>query len=221
MKIGIYNIFTSFWFFLMFSSGGILTYFSLDKNIFTGDLIFIAKFFIGLVVLITIGIFFYFVYKFRILIVSEDKIVTLYPFRLKKIKVDLNTIKKIKLENFFAFKATVYRRIEITDSNGTLEINDLEFENFEILTSKLKVDLNKKNKIDFEQAKSNLSNITFNVYILSIFLAFLVLKTIWNSELNIMKIAFIISLGVLLYATLKRKIKYKRIIKTAYNNGLH
>ena len=44
MKIGIYNIFTSFWFFLMFSSGGILTYFSLDKNIFTGDLIFIAKF---------------------------------------------------------------------------------------------------------------------------------------------------------------------------------
>ncbi len=216
MKIGINNIFTSFWFFAMFLCGGALTYFALDKKIFTRDLIFVGKFFVGLIVLITIGLFFYFIYKFRILIVANNKIVSLYPFWFKMEKIDLNKIKKLKLENFFAFKGTVYRRIKITDPNGTLEINDLEFENFERLTSELKVDQNIKKKNDFEQANSNFSNINFYVYILLGFLIFLVFNTIWNSGFHSIIIAFFICVGVLLYASIKRKIKYKRIIK----NGL-
>jgi hypothetical protein len=78
----------------------------------------------------------------------------------------LTKIKKLKLENFFAFKGTVYRKIEVTDFIGTMEIIDLEFENFEKLTSVLKLNQNKKRKIDLEQAKSNLSNVNFNVYLL-------------------------------------------------------
>ena len=217
MKIGINNIFTSFWFFTMFLCGGTLTYFSLDKKIFTGDLIFVGKFFVGLIVLITISLFFYFIYKFRIIIVANKNIVSFYPFLKKKKKIDLNDIKKLKLENFFAFRGTVYRRIKITDSKGTLEINDLEFENFERLTSELKVDLNKRKKIDFEQANSNFSNINFNVYILLGLLIFLVFNTIWNSGFHLIIFSFFICVGILLYASIKRKIKYKRIIKTAYN----
>lgn len=216
MKIGINNIFTSLWFLVMFLCGGTLTYFALDKKIFTGDLIFIGKFFVGLIVLITIGLFFYFIYKFRILIVANNKIISLYPFWFKKEKIDLNKIKKLKLENFFAFKGTVYRRIKINDSNGMLEISDLEFENFERLISELKVDQSKKKKIDFEQANSNLSNINFNVYILLAFLIFLVFNTIWNSEFHFIIISFFFCIVVLLYASIKRKIKYNRIIK----NGL-
>ncbi len=93
----------------MFLCGGTLTYFAFDKKLFTGDLIFIGKFFIGLIVLITIGLCIYVIFKFRIIIVANNKIVSLYPFWFKKKKVDLNKIKKLKLENFFAFKGTVYR----------------------------------------------------------------------------------------------------------------
>lgn len=214
MKIGINNIFTTFGFFGMFSCGGTLSYFAFYQEIFKSDLMFVAKFFVGLVLLITIGLLLYFVYKFRILIVAEDKIVLLYPFRFKKVKIDLNVIKKIKLDNFYAFKGTVYRRVEITDAKVTIEINDLEFENFERLIPTLKVDPEIKNKMDFEQAKSNLPNINFNVFILSIFLVFLVFNTIWNSGFNIISMAIFISVGFLLYASVKRKIKYKRILKS-------
>src|SRR5690554_3472978 len=215
MKFGINNIFTSFWFFVMFLCGGTLTYFAFDKKLFTGDLIFIGKFFIGLIVLITIGLYIYVIFKFRIIIVANNKIVSLYPFWFKKKKVDLNKIKKLKLENFFAFKGTVYRRIKITDSNGTVEITDLEFENFERLTSELKVDLNKKKKIDFELANSNFSNVNFNVYLLLGLLLFLIYNVIWVSGYHILIFAFGICVGILLYVSIKRRIKYKRIIKNS------
>ncbi|WP_417291078.1 hypothetical protein [Corallibacter sp.] len=216
MKIGINNIFTSFWFLEMMLCGGALTYFAFDKNLFTSDLIFIAKFFIGLLVLITIGILFYFLYKFRILIIDSEKIISIHPFWFKKQRIDLTKIKKLKLENFFAFKGTAYRKIKITDFSGTIEITDLEFENFEKLTSELNFDRNKKEEIDLEQAKSNLSNLKFNVYTLSGLLIFLVFITIWNSGFHPVILAFFICTGILLYASIKRKTGYKRIIK----NGL-
>jgi len=216
MKIGINNIFTSFWFFIMFLCGGTLTYISFDRNLFTIDLIFIAKFFVGLIVLMTIGILFYILYKFRIIIIDNNKIVSINPFWLKKEQIDLTKIKKLKLENFFAFRGTVYRRIEITDIYGKLEINDLEFENFEKLTSEINFDRNKKKEIDLKQAKSNLSSLNFNVYFLSGLLIFLVFNTIWNSGFHPIILVFFICIGILLYASVKRKIEYKRIIK----NGL-
>ncbi len=219
MKIGINNIFTSFWFFIMFLCGGTLTYISFDRNLFTSDLTFIAKFFVGLIVLITIGILFYFLYKFRVLIIDNEKIISIHPFWFKKQRIDLKKIKKLKLDNFFAFKGTVYRKLTITDSNGMLEINDLEFENFEKLTSELKVDKNKKTEIDLAQAKSNYSNMNFNVIIISGLLIFLVLNGIWNSGFHLIIIIFFICIGLLLYASVKRRIEYKRIKKTAYNNG--
>lgn len=220
MKIGINNIFTTFWFFLMFLCGGTLTYFAFDKKIFTGDLIFVGKFFVGLIVLVTIGLIIYVIFKFRIIIVANNKIVSYYPFLFKKKKVDLKTIKKLKLENFFAFKGTVYKKIKITDSNGTLEITDLEFENFERLTSEIKVDVNKKKIIDFKQANSNFSSTNFNVYLLLGILIFLIYNAIWVSGYHIIIFAFGICVGILLYVSIKRKIKYKRIIKNSLQQRL-
>lgn len=216
MKIGINNIFTTFWFFIMFLCGGTLTYMSFEGNLFTSDLIFIAKFFVGLIVLITFGILFYFLYKFRIIIIDDNKIVSINPFWFKKEQIDLTKIKKIKLRNFFTFRGTVYRRIEITDINGKLEISDLEFENFEKLTSEINFDRKIKKEVDLKQAKSNLSSLNFNIYILTGLLMFLVANTIWNSGFHPIILAFFICIGILLYATLKRKIKYKQII----NNNL-
>jgi len=75
----------------MILCGGTLTYLAFDKNLFTGDLIFIGKFFVGLFILITIGILFYFLYKFRILIIDNNKIISVHPFWLKKEKVALHS----------------------------------------------------------------------------------------------------------------------------------
>ncbi len=203
----------------MFLSGGTLTYLSIDKNLFTSDLIFIAKFFVGLLVLITNGLLFYFLYKFRILIIDNNKIISFYPFWLKKEKIDLNKIKNLKLENFYAFKGTVYRKIKISDLNGTLEINDLEFENFENLTSKLIINQNRKKEIDLKQAKSNLSNLNFSVYLLSGFLIFIIFNILKNNNFHPLLLTFILCNGILLYGSVKRKMEYNRIIKTAHNSG--
>jgi hypothetical protein len=217
MKIGINNIFTSFWFLIMLLCSGTLTFLSFNRNIFTGDLFIIFKIIMGFMILLFIGIFFYSLYKFRILIIDDNSIASIYPFLLKKEKIDLTKIKKLKLENFFAFKGTVYRKIKITTFSGTMEITDLEFENFEKLTSELKLNQNKKREIDLEQAKSNLSDVNFNVYLLSGLLMFLIFNTIWNSGFHLIILAFFICNGILLYASIKRKLEYKRIIKTVHN----
>uniref|UniRef100_UPI004048BD8B hypothetical protein n=1 Tax=Mariniflexile sp. TaxID=1979402 RepID=UPI004048BD8B len=217
MKIGINNIFTSFWFLIMLLCSGTLTFLSFNGNIFTGDLFIILKIIMGLMILLFIGVFFYSLYKFRILIIDNNSILSIYPFLLKKEKIDLTKIKKLKLENFFAFKGTVYRKIKITTFSGTMEITDLEFENFEKLTSDLKLNRNKKREIDLEQAKSNLSDVNFNVYLLSGLLMFLIYNTIWNSGFHLIILALFICNGILLYASIKRKLEYKRIIKTVHN----
>ena len=217
MKIGINNIFTSFGFLVMLLCSGTLTFLSFNRNVFAGDLFIVGKIIMGIMILLFIGIFFYSLYKFRILVINNNSIVSIYPFLLKKEKIDLAKIKKLKSENFFAFKGTVYRKIMVTDFNGTMEISDLEFENFEKLTSELKLNQNKKREIDLKQAKSNLSNVNFNVYLLSGLLIFLIINTIWNSGFHIIILAFFICNGILLYASVKRKLEYKRIIKTVHN----
>lgn len=190
-----------------------MAYFSLSDNLFTTDLIFIAKFFVGLIVVITIGLLFYFFYKFRVLIIANHKIISFYPFRLRKEKIELDKITNLKFENFFAFKGTVYRRIKISDKFRTIEIDDLEFENFEKLVLELNIDFNKKSKIDFKQAKSNLSSTTFNVYLFFGFLLFLIFNTIWNSGLHPFIIAVFVVVVILLVASVKRLMKYKKILK--------
>ena len=108
MKIGINNIFTSFWFFLMLVCGGTLTYFSFDRNLFTGDLVFIAKFFVGLIILITIGILFYFLYKFRILIIDKNKIISNWLAEIRqnfyKIKRILRRISRFRVKIWWRFR---------------------------------------------------------------------------------------------------------------------
>jgi hypothetical protein len=211
MKIGFINIFTTFWFFIMLLCSGTLIFLSFNDNVFTSDLFIVGKIILAFMILLFTGIFFYALYKFRIVIISHNSIVSIYPFLLKKEKIDLTKIKKLKMENFFAFKGTVYRKITLTDFSGTMEITDLEFENFEKLTSELKLNQIKKRAIDLKQAKSNRSNVNFTIYLLSGLLIFLIFNTIWNSGFHVIILASFVCNGILLYASIKRKLVYKRI----------
>lgn len=216
MKIGINNIFTSSWFILMLLSSGTLTFFSLDKNVFTSDLFFVGKFIMGFMIALFIGFLFYSLYKFRILFIYNSRIISITPFLLKIQKVDLRNVKRIKWSVFYSFKSILYREVKITSSSGTISFSDLEFENFDSLTDQFTNTNNKSNKkeIDLEQAKCNLSSINFNIYLLFGFLLFMIFNTFLNSGLKTFIVASYFFIGLFLYASIKRKIKYKRIIKS-------
>ena len=202
----------------MIFCGGALGYFAIKNNAFSSDLIFIGKFFIGLIILFSTGILFYLLYKFRLLVIYNKSIISIYPFLLKKEKIDLNSLEKHKYENFIGFNVTTYRRVILTDPNTNISFTDMEFENFETLTNGILNSKNKRNKVDLKQAASNISNMNFNVYLLSGMFIFMIWIVIWNSRFHPVILTFFGCNGILLYSCIKRKLKYKKIIKTVHNN---
>lgn len=212
MKIGINNIFTSFWFFTMFLCGGALTYMAIDRNIITSDLILIGKVVIAFIIFVSIGIFVYFFYKFRILIINHHRLLSIHPFLFKKEQIELANIKKVKLENWISQNGITYRQVSLKDTTTQITFTDREFENFDTLIHTISITENQKQEVDFNQAKSNISNVNFNIFSLSGFLMFLIFNT-WNSGFHSIMLAFMISNGLLLFASVKRKLKYSRIIK--------
>lgn len=219
MKIGINNIYTSFTYFVILISSGTLTYMSLDRNVFNSDLFFVGKIIMGVMILIFIAAFFYLLYKFRILIINTNNIVFIYPFLLKKSKIDLANIRRIKLKKWPGQNGTIYRQVSFTASDSKFSFTDKEFENFETLTDELPNIKDKRVKIDFEQATSNLSNVNFNIYLLSGLLLFLIFNAIWNNGLHLIFLSFFVCAGILLAASVNRKLKYKRVIKTGHNKN--
>ncbi|MDP2160563.1 MAG: hypothetical protein Q8K02_08790 [Flavobacterium sp.] len=216
MKIGINNIFTFSWFILMLLTSGTLTYFSYVKNVFTSDVILVVKLTMVFMILLFTGMLFFTLYKFRILFIYNNRIISITPFLMKIEKVDLKNVKRVKWSIFHSFKSTFYREVEITGPSGTISFSDLEFENFDSLTDKFTNTNNKSKKevIDLVQAKSNLSSTNFNIYLLSGFLLFLIFNTIFNRGFNIIIVIFHFWIGLFLYASIKRKMKYRKIIKT-------
>ena len=212
MRIGIYNIFTTFWFFIMLLCSGLLAYQSFSKELYMSDVNMIAKIVIVIITLIFFCILIYLLYKFRILITYKNLIISVNPFLLKIVKIDILEIKSVKWTNFTAFKSTTYKMVEIKDINSKIEITDLEFENFETLVQNIEKDKVRKLKIDIEQAKSNNWNEIFNTFLLSGFLIFLIIITILNKA-HFLLISFILINIVLLCGTLKRLSNYRKIIK--------
>lgn len=213
MKIGIYNIYTTFWFLLIISCGGILTYISIETNLLTSDLIFIGKFFVGLLCLISIGAFCFALFKFRFLIISAENVVSICPFIFRKKVINLQHNFKIKIEQDIDQKATIYRRIKLSDANSTLEFTDREFENFESLVRQLPLKDSKKKAIDLAQAKANISQINFDFYLFSGFLLFIIANIIWNSGFHYVVLIFFGMNALLLFAAIRRKLRYDRILK--------
>ncbi|WP_430411787.1 hypothetical protein [Kordia sp.] len=213
MKIGIYNIYTTFWFLLIISCGGMLTYISIEKNLLTSDLIFIAKFFVGLLSLISIGIFCFLLFRFRFLIINAENVVSIRPFIFKKKVIDLKHNFRIKIEQDIDQKAAIYRRIKLSDANSTLEFTDKEFENFESLVRQLPLKDSKKKAIDLAQAKANISQTNFDFYLYSGGFLFIIANIIWNSGFHYMVLIFFGIDALLLFAAIRRKLRYDRILK--------
>ena len=218
MKIGIPNIFTSAWFLFMLICSGWLTYITFDSNLLTGDLIFIGKFFMIVIVLMFIFFLVFVIINFRIVFRQKDEIVFIKPFLFKADQIALNDIQKTKLENFFSFRHTVYRRIQISTRNKKLLISDLEFENFDDLLYGIPYDEIKKNEIDLSQAKSEVTHIGYNLLLTVFMLSICLLMIIFQKVYHLFLLVIILVNLILLYASIKRKIRYRKILKGVRKN---
>jgi len=217
--IGLNNIFTILWFLIMLGCGGTLSYMTISKHLFSGDLIFIAKFFVGLLIIITIGVLGFLLVKFRILLITKQKMIVLNPFILRLKTTDLKNINKYKWTNW-DIKATVFRTIEIKLNNGDkIKISDFEFENFDYLVTKLpgKTDSKEKSEVDLKQAKANLSNMAFNIWIFLGLIGLIAFLNITEKGFHWIHLIIYSISSIMIYASQKRRKKYKLKIKTAYN----
>jgi len=192
---------------------------TISKHLFSGDLIFIAKFFVGLLIIITIGVLGFLLVKFRILLITKQKMIVLNPFILRLKTTDLKNINKYKWTNW-DIKATVFRTIEIKLNNGDkIKISDFEFENFDYLVTKLpgKTDSKEKSEVDLKQAKANLSNMAFNIWIFLGLIGLIAFLNITEKGFHWIHLIIYSISSIMIYASQKRRKKYKLKIKTAYN----
>lgn len=217
MTIGTYNIFTSFWFLFMLICSGTLTYFSFNNNVFLSDLFLFSKVIMGFIMLVFTGLLISILMKFRVLFISHKRLISIFPFLLKKEIIDLTNVKKIHYENILSFKGTVFRKLIIFDSHKSLSFSDLEFENFDLLLDKLHHRNLDRKVVDLKQAKSNISDVNFNVYLLVGLIGFLVLNIVFSSSFHFVILTFLVCNGILLYASIKRKRKYDQILKENEN----
>ncbi len=192
-----------------------MTFFLYSKNVLTGNFL-TGKFVFGLMAVIFLTLSFYALYKFRILIVDNNKIISYYMFRFQKKIIYLNQIQELDLENFMAFRSTAFRRIIITSNNNILKISDLEFDNFEKLIDQIldKKTKDKKLKIDKLKAQWNLSFLNIDIYLLYALIIFLVYACIWHSESLVLTLPLLICSSLFLYQATKRKSEYKKILNT-------
>ena len=214
MTIGYNNIWTTLWFILMLSCGSFLAITTYDK-IFSSDIIFIAKVFVVLSYILTLGAIIFLLLKFRLLLVTKDKIISLYLFKLQKTTILLGEIKN---SNWTTWDINAHKFISltITDNNKSkISISDFEFENFDrIALSILGDNYLDKSLIHYkEQAKQNFSLTNFITLLTTLFLVFFIVKISLDKSINYAYTMFILAVLVTLVAALKRINKYRKIEK--------
>jgi hypothetical protein len=211
---GINNITLVFWFAVMICCGGSLAYLSFSRNLFMSDVIFITKFFIGLIILFTVGLICFIIIRFRILIITKSKVISIKPFMFNYQQIDFNNIKAYKWVNLYAFKTT-FREIKIKQKKGKqLTFSDCEFENFDRLVEKLPNSgySPEKASVALEQAKAEFGSQIFSVISEICLLAVIVCLNIIKIYHWIHLIGYAV-LSLLLYVSVRKSIKYHKIKK--------
>jgi hypothetical protein len=214
MTIGIYNILTTLWFILMLSCGSILTYMTWDK-IFSSDIIFIAKFFVVLIYILSLGAIVFLLLKLRLLFVTKGKLTSLYLFRFKKTTIHIDEITTSKW-NTWDIKAHKFITLTITDkSKNQVSISDFEFENFERIASSILGDSYLDKSIIYYkvQSKQNISFTKFIAILTGIFSILIIVKSAIDKDINYTNCLIFLGTFVAFLATIKRINKYRHIEK--------
>jgi hypothetical protein len=214
MKVGINNIFIILWFILILTCGSAFWYWAAFMDFFGSDIPILAKFFVGLLMLITLGVLIFMLIKFRILIIHRNKIRSYYPFLLKYNEVDISLIKQIQWTSTL-LKVTLYKHVTLRTENGkSMSLSDFEFENFDMLISKIpNSDTIKKREFEKYQAENEMFNMWF--MIVSVFCLLLIVLFL-NFGKNIyhwIHLVFYFVGFILIFTSVRRIKKYNKTIK--------
>jgi len=215
MKVAYPNIFTSFGFVAVLFSGSMLAYIYIDRNLFLGDLIFIGKFFAGLVILIATVVAIMFLVHFRILFIRGHTLYSVKPFIFKIKKIDLTQKLKIKWSIWDVTNKISCRKIRIVErEKNVIEFSDFEFENFDAMVNQIdKTGYNEERaRVDLYQAKEDVSLYTFTLFLL----AFLFALIVWINLIHIfhrIHIVFYFCIMLLSYSAITKRKRCRTVIK--------
>jgi len=215
MKIAFPNIFTSFGFVAVQLSGGMLAYISIDRNLFLGDLIFIGKFFIGLVILFATVIAIKFLVHFRILFIRDHTLFSVKPFIFKLKKIDLTQKLKIKWSIWDVTNKISCRKIRIVErAKHVIEFSDFEFENFDAIVSQIdKTGYNaERAKVDLYQAKEDVLLHTFTLFILAFIFVIIVCINLIHI-FHWIHVVFYLCIMLLSYSAITKRKRCRKIMK--------
>ena len=131
--------------FLLETSGGFQIAMFLFYLIFPGTLILLAI-------------------KWKLVFINNNHLTLVYPFRLKKRRIDLLNIKSLRWKMWGNYRTGDYQVLELVTKNSErISISDFEFQNFMTLENsilesiKFKPNLKTRNDNRYEQARTNIS----------------------------------------------------------------
>lgn len=211
-KIGVYNIFTAFWFILMIACGSSLTYMSFEKGLFTSDLLLIVKLFLCLITLITFAVIAIGLYKLQIIVVTHSAIIAVKPFLFSVRRLPFDKIHHVKWR-LWEVKAIYFKIMEIHSvDHRVIMVSDFEYENFEsIIQSIPHQSSDKKWRVYREQAKMNLGMIYFILGIMGLFLLF-ILWIALSKGVHLILLTILGSAALLMWSGFVRLKRYKRVL---------
>lgn len=222
MKFSIININTLFAVILILTSSSVLSYISIFGEILFGDLIWIGKFFLMVIVLINIFSLGFIIYKLRLIAVTNREIFIIYPLRFSIKKSKREEIKDIKWNKYIDARAIYYRQLSFKTEDGkSISICDKEFENLDAIAKSMGLNIkdNKKiEKLNIERAEANKFNQLINVLFAIFLTCSLIYISVKMETWNYKKIIFIGITSILMILLLVSNVgKYLMYKKTPTN----
>jgi hypothetical protein len=121
-----------------------------------------ATVFFVIFLLLCYGMFGLLCFRFKIVAMTENRIVIIFPFRLKLQSFTYDKVDDLKWDLWQTFKLGDYRKLIIKINTGDqTNISDLEFINYDglekylIARTKLELNLDRKTYVEVQQAKYN------------------------------------------------------------------
>lgn len=196
----------------MISSGLVFYYWALFLSFFTSDVPILGKFFVGLLMLITVSVFIFFIIYFRFLFIRNNKIFSIYPFRLKYNIIEINKIKKVSWDSI-VISAKLYKKVSISTSDGkSTYLSDLEFENLDSLIADIpNINSVKVEELNKYQAKNH--DPKFTLICLIVFNLIIIYLNFFAYIYHWIHLVFYFVSFLLIIATVRRIRKYNNINK--------
>ena len=174
-----------------------------------------ATIFFVIFLLLCYGMFGLFSFRFKIVVMTGNKVIVVFPFRLKLQSFTYDNIEGLKWDLWETFKLGDYRKLTIQTKSGFVtNISDLEFINYDSLEkclvtrTNIELNLDRKVYVEVQQAKYN-KWVNIGTILVVGFFTFLIANG--HSDNNIKNIILVV-LILTIWRMLVRLVQYQQRI---------